>query len=332
METRAGMRAVDEVFPCESFGEHRVRAEVVIAVVPGFEVASRSICDRPVRLRWYRHEEAQSPFRRDFHVDRKRSPDPCIVRPTAAWRHAVALGACVLVVTQAVSAREPPAPGCVDLHGIVGGRRTGDREVVLWTGPDRGLRLELEAPCPAFAEGASLQAMAAGGWACPDTRLFVRGGDITCRVTRMRELAVARAASAPGQPVARGPADVLDAVKVRERHWRDITGATDQCVDARFLRGWRVDRDGLVVEVAPQRHAGNRHYRVRTVGSCPELAGNRPIRLTARNGAAAICGRSGDTVVFESGSARGSARSGAPRGDAFMAGCEIESVTPLARD
>src|SRR5690606_4641868 len=100
---------------------------------------------------------------------------------------------------------------------------------------------------------------------------------------------------------ARMQADVttLDRVEVQgHRNWRDIRGTTDYCVDARFLRGWREDDEGLVVEVSPRRHAGHRYYRVETLNECADLASARSIRLVSRSGGAAVCGYPGDKVVL----------------------------------
>jgi len=195
--------------------------------------------------------------------------------------------------------------------------------------------MELDADCPVFAEGVDLETFAHEGWACPGSRVFVRGGDITCPVIRMTALSSSGLAEALHERDAHMQAGVatLDRVEVRERrHWRDIRGTTDYCVDARFLRGWREDRAGLVVEVSPRRHAGHRYYRVETVDRCPDLADARTIRLVSRSGGAAVCGYPGDKVVLVDDPPADFARMDKPRTVVFGRGCEISRVTPLPRE
>ncbi|MBB1089608.1 hypothetical protein H4F99_14075 [Lysobacter sp. SG-8] len=152
--------------------------------------------------------------------------------------------------------------------------------------------------------------------------------------TALAGIGSAAAASPPVPPavVEHGASTVtMDPVKVRAPHWRDIRGATDQCVDARFLRGWREDGEGLVVEVSPRRHAGNRYYRVETVGSCPDLGGAHAIQLASRNRGAAVCGRPGDKVVLLDHVSQGLAAMGTLPTGAFSRGCEISRVVPMPR-
>lgn len=127
------------------------------------------------------------------------------------------------------------------------------------------------------------------------------------------------------------PAVTLDRVEARDRHWRDIRGTTDFCVDARFLRGWSEDGAGLVVEVAPRRHGGHRYYRVETVEKCPDLANAHSIRLVSRSGGAAVCGHPGDKVMLMDHASQGLSRMGGVATAAFGRGCEIGRVTPVPR-
>ena len=128
------------------------------------------------------------------------------------------------------------------------------------------------------------------------------------------------------------PEKTLDRVEVREHHWRDIRGTTDYCVDARFLRGWNQGKDGLMVEVAPRRHAGNRYYRIETVENCPDLASADSIRLVSRSGGVAVCGHPGDKVLLFDHLAQGRKNMGTPKTHAFGRGCEIEKVTTYSRN
>ncbi|MDH5833427.1 hypothetical protein [Luteimonas kalidii] len=245
----------------------------------------------------------------------------------------VALGVWLLPWSQPAATREPPAAGCIDLHALDGGWRIGERELVIHADAQVGVRLELDTDCPVLAEGVDLVVLAPNDWACPGGRMLVRSGSATCPVIRMRTLSAPELADAlrvqdsPAQSSA-----TLERVQVRGRHWREIRGTTDYCVDARFLRGWREDADGLVVEVSPRRHAGHRYYRVETATRCPDLSGVRSIRLLSRNGGAAVCGYPGDRVVLVDDASGGFSRMGGPPTAAYGRGCEIKRVTPFPRE
>ncbi|MEZ0472982.1 hypothetical protein [Luteimonas salinilitoris] len=246
---------------------------------------------------------------------------------------AMSMCAWLLPWSQPSVAREPPADGCIDLHNITGGWRIGEREILIRSNGQAGARLELDPACPVFVEGVDLETLAPEGWACPSGRLFVRGGENTCPVIQMSTLSASELADALRMRGANmQPSVTLDRVEVQGRHWRDIGGTTDYCVDARFLRGWHKDREGLVVEVSPRRHAGHRYYRVETVNICSDLATAHSIRLVSRNGGAAVCGYPGDKVVLINDSSEGFVQMGGSPTGAFWRGCEISRVTPFARE
>jgi hypothetical protein len=230
---------------------------------------------------------------------------------------------------QPSGAREPPATGCIDLHDLDGGWRSGEREILIRS-RNAGARLELDSACPVFAEGIDLETLAPDGWACPGGPVFVRGGTTTCPVTRMSALSTSELAEAlRARNIHLQKVVTLGRVVVRGHRWRDIRGTTAYCVDARFLRGWRDDRKGLVVEVSPRRHSGHRYYLVETVTTCPDLATARSIRLVSTSGGAAVCGYPGDKVVLVDDSSQGFARMGGAPTGAIGLGCEISRVTPL---
>ena len=222
------------------------------------------------------------------------------------------------------SAREPPAVGCIDLHNLTGGWRSGQHELLIRSRGESGARLALDATCPEFSRDVELEILAPEGWACPDNHLFIRGGNASCPVTRLDVLTEAELADALRmRKMDEKPKVTLDEITVRAHHWRDIRGTTDYCVDARFLRGWNWSSEGLVVEVSPRRHSGHRFYRVETVGSCTDLSNTRSIRLVARSGGAAVCGHPGDKLLLDDASAGLTTASWAGRS------CEISQVTPL---
>ena len=257
------------------------------------------------------------------------------VFPARSAARSIALALCVGVVAwpPLAAAREPPAPGCVDLYALTGGWRTGEHEILLRARADDGVRLELDPGCPAFGQGVDLVASAPGGWACPGQSATVRGGGTRCPVVRVVAMTPARVAEALRvREENLATTLTLKGVEVRGRHWRDIRGTTDHCVDARFLRGWRGDDEGLVVEVAPRRHAGHRYYRVHTVGRCPDLASAHSVRLVARSGGAAVCGYPGDKVALKDYPSAGFEPMGVPANPMFERGCEISRVVPMARD
>lgn len=232
----------------------------------------------------------------------------------------------------ATFARELLGAGCVDLRNLSGGWRTGEHELLLRSNGDAGARLELDTTCPRFPEGVDLVTLAPDDWACPGSRMYVRGGGITCPVVRMDLLSASQVADALRLREARmKPAVDLDPVLVQGQRWRDIRGTTDRCVDARFLRGWSERAGGLVVEVSPRRHSGHRFYLVETVEQCSDLRTAHSVQLVARSGGAAVCGRPGDKVVLMTHASAGLAAMGGSPSGAFRRGCEISRVTPLPR-
>lgn len=239
--------------------------------------------------------------------------------------------ALVLLWSPPSAAREPPAAGCIDLHDLDGGWRSGARELLIRSNDGFGARLELDSACPPFAEGVDLETFAPDAWACPDAEVVVRGGDTTCPIIRLDVLSTSELAAALRTREARMKAVVtLDRVVARGQHWRDIRGTTDRCVDARFLRGWAEDSKGLVVEVSPGRHSGHRYYRIDTAEKC-SFGSAHSIRVASRSGGAAVCGRPGDKVVLISHAASGLTTMGGTPSGAFDRGCEISRVTPLPR-
>lgn len=244
----------------------------------------------------------------------------------------VAMCAWLLAWSQPSVARELPASGCIDLHDLAGGWRIGEREILIRSSGNVGARLDLDTACPVFAEGVNLEILAPDGWACPSGQAFVRGGGTTCPVVRMSALSASGLADELRAWDAHvNPTVTLDRVEVRGHHWRDIRGTTDYCVDARFMRGWSQDSQGLVVEVSPRRHAGHRYYRVETTEKCLDLASAHSIRLVSRNGGAAVCGRPGDKVMLMDYSSAGLVQMGGPATSAFGRSCEINRVIPFPR-
>lgn len=245
---------------------------------------------------------------------------------------AATLYACVITWSHPSAAREPPAAGCIDMYDLKGGWRSGARELLIRANDGSGARLELDSACPPFAEGVDLATFAPGAWACPGVEMVVRGGDTICPVVRLDVLPESELAAALRTRAARLQAVTLDRVVARGQHWRDIRGTTDRCVDARFLRGWSPHADGLVVEVSPRRHSGNRFYLVETVEQCAGSHNAHSVRLVARSGGAAVCGRPGDRAVLMGHASAGLVAMGGPPSGAFDRGCEISRVSPLPRD
>jgi len=172
---------------------------------------------------------------------------------------------------------------------------------------------------------------------------MVRGDDTSCSEVQMSPLSKPELDDALDARKARlQHVATLKPIEVRAQHWRNIRGTTDHCVDARFLRGWTWGKEGLVIEVAPRRHSGHRYYKVETVDDCRDLASADTIRLTARSGDAAVCGRPGDKLMMKDEStaelrriaaAAGAAAAVPPQSHvsrlALERGCEISKLAPL---
>ncbi|WP_043689973.1 hypothetical protein [Luteimonas huabeiensis] len=194
--------------------------------------------------------------------------------------------------------REPPASGCLDLRTVDGAWLAAPREALLRTEVGAHARLRLSEDCPAPPAGESLGSLAPEGWLCPGGQAWLRSGERVCAVASLEPLDAAALADALRAADAATGVPTLDPVEVRGRagRARGFAGTTEYCLDSRYLRGWHTDRDGLVVEVSPRRHAGNRYYRIETANACPQADAADQLRLVSGIGLTAICGHAGDRV------------------------------------
>lgn len=251
----------------------------------------------------------------------------------------IAAAACLLAALAAGEAagREPPAPGCFDFRTIDGAWLAAPREVLLHTEAGAHGRLRLAEDCPAPPAGEAIGALAPEGWLCPGGQAWIRSGERLCAVASLHPLDAAAFADALREADAAGTA-TLDPVEVRGRGGREgargFAGTTQECVDSRHLRGWHSDRDGLVVEVSPMRHAGNRYYRIETADACPHADAADQLRLVSATGLTAVCGHPGDRVVLERGRPQGVDIPTPSMFDTRLAkrGCDIRRVYPLPAD
>lgn len=245
----------------------------------------------------------------------------------AMWIAVVLAG---MAVADAADARDAPAPGCLDARTIEGAHLVAPREVLVRTADGGPARIHLLTDCPAPPEGTGVGALAPDGWMCAGGGAWVRSGDALCPVIAVQPLTegefadALRGADADADAIAS-----LARVEVRGVRGRGFAGTTEYCVDSRHLRGWRTDAEGLVVEVSPMRHAGNRYYRVETATTCPDAESAATLRLVSNTGLAAICGHPGDRVVLGGSRPEHFAQRGTHARRLFGRGCQIRRVYPL---
>ncbi|TDK21035.1 hypothetical protein E2F46_15145 [Luteimonas aestuarii] len=252
-------------------------------------------------------------------------------------RGRVLAGVVFLSAALAAESREPPAPHCADARAIEESWQSDERTLVLRLANDSRYRVDLGEARPAATTGGELRLLTHGGWLCghPDER--VRAGEAgLCRIAGVQAIdAKTFAGHARQARLARGVD--LDHVTVSAPRSRRFSGSPSFCLDARHVRSWHEDGDGLVVEVSPRRSGGYRRYRVELTGTCPGLVRAEGLRLESSLGSTTICGNPGDRVVPVSASIEQFA------GDRFRRvvdlptpllarGCPVQGVYPLERD
>lgn len=214
-------------------------------------------------------------------------------------------GLLLLLACAPLAAREPaPAPYCMDAREVAEAWQSDTHTVAVRLNDESRFRLELADACPVPEAGDEPRLLAPAGWVCGSNEEKLQVGGRECAVSgiaRIDAREFAELASAASRRVAAGP-DVgsLDPVVVTERRarrGRGFGGTTAYCFDARFVRGWNEDGDGLVVETSPRRSGGNRYYRVELERACPELSRYEGLRFSSGVGMAAICGHPGDRVL-----------------------------------
>jgi len=209
----------------------------------------------------------------------------------------------------AASTREPaPGPNCFDARKMDEAMLATPRSLAIALADGGRFRVELAEDCPAaIGAGGEFEVKAPMGWACSDTRSHVAAVDgRTCPITDVAEIdnkhysELALDARALRVSGALPPPPTLSTVEVQGVRARGFRGSTNFCVASRNVRGWSTDNDGLIVEVAPRRAAGNRYYRVELHGPCHML--DRAPGIVLRSGASngVLCGYPGDKIELAS--------------------------------
>lgn len=237
-----------------------------------------------------------------------------------------------LMVLACPLAARPPAPGaqCLDARDL--------REMhqplpgILAVIDHRGdrYRLDLATDCPVVPGATSL--LAPHGWVCGLAGEFVRAGERECGIQRVTvidakayaALAVASQRDADGMPR-------LATVRVTAEKRRGFLGSPSYCFAPAHMRGWSVDRLGIVVEMSPRRAGGNRWYRVELAGSCVELNTASRVLIESGVGNGLVCGNAGDRVVNapEPLGAFAEPFAGRLRGRGETFGCPVTAVYPI---
>lgn len=244
--------------------------------------------------------------------------------------------------TLVADARIPrPAAHCLDARDIQEAWQSDDRTLAIRLGDDTRYRLELADECPDATRDGQPRIVSRGGWVCGrnDERLIA--GERECAIAGMARIDArefADHARTAGKGEGEGD-ETLDTVIVAETRTRGFNGSPSYCLNARHMRGWREDQDGLVVEVSPKRSGSHRYYRVELAGTCPDASYMQHMRLESARGTSVICGHPGDRALF--GDPHPSAVAGAHGANGVSMsryalshrfGCTVSRVYPLEDD
>lgn len=251
-------------------------------------------------------------------------------------REWIAAGMTGLLAVAPAPAREPPAPHCADARTVQESWQSGARTIVLRTAGDARYRIDLAEACPDATAGGQLRLLTREGWLCGSREERVRTDQGLCAVAGVTAIE-AREFASHARIAAGGRGVDLDHVVVTGSRHRRFSGSAAFCLDARHVRSWHEDGDGLVVDVSPRRSGGHRRYRVELTGACPGLAGAEGMRLESRLGTTSVCGNPGDRVVPVSASIEPFAddryrRAAELPPPPLSRGCPVESVYPIDRD
>lgn len=222
-----------------------------------------------------------------------------------------------------------PAPYCMDARQMAEAVQPDAHTLAIRLADDSRFRVELADACPGAAVDGAAALVARGGWVCGTNEEHVRVGERQCAVSGLARIDAeqfARLAQTAGRS---GGIPTLAPVKVRGERRRGFAGSTSYCLDARQMRGWHEDADGVVIEVSPRRNGGHRYYRVELAGSCPELSRAESVELRSGLGQSAICGNPGDRVLALDGLSTGASLPITPIVGLRGQGCPISVVYPL---
>ncbi|KAB7763829.1 hypothetical protein [Xanthomonas maliensis] len=200
----------------------------------------------------------------------------------------------------ACSAHEParpaaPANDCLDARALVELQQPAAETLLVTERGGRHFRLQLAQACPELATQADARLLAPHGWVCNGAPAMVAAGQTQCAIGEVAPVSPRDYAALTRQHDAASIA-TLDPLTVRQQGRRAFVGNSAYCFHPGLVRSWSEDDQGLLVEVAAQRHGGHRYYRVELMDNCSELNGSPPIRFVSGMGLNAICGNPGDKV------------------------------------
>ncbi|MGQ0799447.1 MAG: hypothetical protein ACT4NL_04950 [Pseudomarimonas sp.] len=213
-----------------------------------------------------------------------------------------------LLTAPAVARQPAPAADCFDARQMEEAMLATPRRLAIALADGGRFSVDLAADCPAaIGAGGEFEVKAPHGWACSDARAHVAAADgFSCPITRVAgidskgyaELALAARALRVSGVLPSPP--TLSTVEVQGVRARGFRGSTNFCVASRHVRNWSTDNEGLIIEVAPRRAAGNRYYRVELHGPCHMLDRSPGIVLRSGVGNGVVCGYPGDKIELAS--------------------------------
>lgn len=192
--------------------------------------------------------------------------------------------------------REAP-PGCFDAREVREAVQSDAYTLAVRLDDGARYRVDLGIACPEVTARGDARLVSPGGWICGRSGDHVVAGAQVCPVAFVFPIDAAAFAAHATRDAA-GGTRMLDKVVVTTPRRRGFRGTTAYCLDARWMRGWHEDRNGLVVEVSPKRSGGNRYYRVELEAGCARGDAAHGLQLVSKIGGSMICGLPGDVALF----------------------------------
>lgn len=245
------------------------------------------------------------------------------------------LGLSLLISSAANGGERPAAPSgdCLDARAVAQARQVDAQRLLVDTGQAR-FAVITDASC-VESTAASETLLSPHGWVCggrPDQE-FVQLAGRLCAIDDVVPLSAKAFAAELKQADRRltaGDTPSLATVEVRAKapDRKRFLRSTAYCFDPRWVRGWRTDGKGMLVDTSARRSGGNDLYRVELGHSCPELEMSQAVTFHSGVGGA-ICGNVGDHAKAIRGLPSEFNAGGIQSTRASTGGCPIVAVYPV---